>query len=121
MSDVSWSAAHLEDLGEGPGFRKVRAALGVEAFGVNAIVLPPGEASRFHYHERQEELYFLHAGSVEIEFGGGASRRLGPGDFVRVEAHTRRRLRNVGDGDAVYVCVGGAGGYVGRDGAPAEA
>ena len=29
-------------MGEGPGFRKVRKALGVEALGVNATVLPPG-------------------------------------------------------------------------------
>jgi hypothetical protein len=27
-----------------------------------------------------------------------------------------RRIRNVGEGDAVYVVVGGADGYVGRDG-----
>jgi len=32
----------LDELGEGPGFRKVRAALGVTAFGINGIVLPPG-------------------------------------------------------------------------------
>jgi hypothetical protein len=31
----------LDELGEGPGFRKVRAALGVTAFGVNAVVYPP--------------------------------------------------------------------------------
>ena len=40
------AAAHLDDLGEGSGFRKVRAALGVSAFGVNAIVLPRASASR---------------------------------------------------------------------------
>jgi hypothetical protein len=31
----------LDELGDGPGFRKIRGALGVEAFGVNAIVFPP--------------------------------------------------------------------------------
>jgi mannose-6-phosphate isomerase-like protein (cupin superfamily) len=115
-----WAAAHLEDMGDGPGFRKVRRTLGVEAFGVNAVVVPPGEVSRFHYHERQEEVYFVHSGALQIEFGGGEVRSLRAGEFVRVDPATRRRLRNVGETDAVYVCVGGAGGYVGHDGRPAE-
>lgn len=115
-----WAAAHLEDMGEGPGFRKVRAELGVEAFGVNAIVLPAGYASRYHAHDEQEELYFLHAGTVDLELGDGSVRHVRAGDFVRVEPQVARRLRNVGDGDAVYVCVGGKGGYVGRDGRPVE-
>jgi quercetin dioxygenase-like cupin family protein len=115
-----WAAAHLDDLGSGPGFRKVRGELGVEAFGVNAIVLPAGMVSRFHTHDEQEELYFLHSGEIDMEFGGGEVRHMHAGDFVRVAAPTPRRLRNVGDGDAVYVCVGGKGGYVGRDGRPVE-
>ena len=61
-----YALAHLDDLGEGPGFRKVRRALGVTAFGVNAIVYPPGLRPGLHAHERQEELYFVHAGEVEI-------------------------------------------------------
>ena len=106
----------LERLGEGPGFRKIRSPLGVTAFGVNAIVLPAGIETGRHYHERQQELYFLHAGRVEIEFGDGATQTLQAGGIARVDAATVRRIRNVGDGDAVYVIVGGADGYVGRDG-----
>ena len=50
-------------------------------------------------------------------FGDGEERhRLGPGGIVRVDAHTVRQIRNVGDSDAIYVCVGGKDGYVGRDG-----
>ncbi len=48
---AGWAACELEDLGDGPGFRKVRRALGVDAFGVNAIVLPAGMETGFHYHE----------------------------------------------------------------------
>ena len=51
---------------EGPGFRKVRRALGVTAFGVNAIELPAGFETGRHYHEEQEELYFVHRGRIEI-------------------------------------------------------
>ena len=66
-----WTTANLDDLGEGPGFRKIRRPLGVEEMGVNAIVLPPGIEQNTHWHERQEELYFLHRGEIEMEFGDG--------------------------------------------------
>jgi mannose-6-phosphate isomerase-like protein (cupin superfamily) len=111
-----YAVGGLDDLGDGPGFRKVRKGLGVTAFGVNAIVLPPGIETGFHYHDTQEELYFVHRGAVEIEFGDGSVHRLGEGSFARVDAATVRKLRNPGDVDAVYVCAGGANGYVGRDG-----
>ena len=87
------------------------------AFGVNAIVLPPGYATPAHHHERQQELYIVLDGEIEITLGG-ETRTLGPGGLARVDA---------GDGrgrcatsrptvEATYVCVGGDGGYVGRDG-----
>jgi len=113
-----YSAGTLDALGEGPGFRKVRKALGVTAFGVNAIVLPEGYTGGPHFHERQEELYFVHQGRVEFRFGedGAETCTLGPGGLLRVAPETVRAFRNAGKGDAIYVCVGGEGGYVGRDG-----
>ena len=111
-----YAVADLGDLGDGPGFRKIRRALGVEEFGVNAVVMPPGIDSGFHFHEHQEELYFVHSGTVEIEFGDGSTHQLGPGGLARVAAPTLRKVKNVGDEDAVYVVVGAKGGYVGRDG-----
>ena len=111
-----WSAAHLDDLGEGYGFRKIRKELDVTAFGVNAIVLPAGVWTSRHFHERQEELYFVHRGTIEFEFGDDERVRLEAGGMVRVGASTVRRMGNVGEEDAVYVIVGGEGGYVGRDG-----
>jgi quercetin dioxygenase-like cupin family protein len=111
-----YAVGHLDDLGEGPGFRKVRKGLGVTAFGVNAIVLPAGFETGFHSHEVQEELYFVHQGVIEIEFGEGSVERLEEGGFARVDAPTSRKIRNVGETDAVYLCAGGKDGYVGRDG-----
>lgn len=111
-----YAIAHLEDLGDGPGFRKVRTGLGVTAFGVNAIVLPPGLETGFHYHDTQEELYFVHRGAIEMEFGDGSMARLREGGLARVDAATVRKIRNVGEVDAVYLCAGGKDGYVGRDG-----
>ena len=111
-----YAIGHLDDLGDGPGFRKVRKGLDVTAFGVNAIVMPAGIETGFHYHDVQEELYFVHSGVIEMEFGDGSIERLQEGAFARVDAATPRKLRNMGDTEAVYLCVGGKDGYVGRDG-----
>jgi mannose-6-phosphate isomerase-like protein (cupin superfamily) len=111
-----YAVASLDGLGEGYGFRKIRSGVGVTEFGANAIVLPAGIDTGPHMHERQQELYFVHSGEIEIEFGDGASHRLRPGGVARVDAPTVRTIRNHGPDDAVYVVVGGEGGYVGRDG-----
>jgi mannose-6-phosphate isomerase-like protein (cupin superfamily) len=112
-----YAVGNLDDLGEGYGFRKIRKGLGVSAFGVNGIVLPPSYETGSHLHEEQEELYFVHRGRIEIEFGDGSSHELGAGGLARVDAPTVRKIRNSSDSeDAVYVIVGGKDGYVGRDG-----
>jgi mannose-6-phosphate isomerase-like protein (cupin superfamily) len=115
-----YAAGNVEQMGEGPGFKKIRRLLGVSAFGINAIVLPAGIETGTHWHDEQEEVYFVHRGEVEFEFGDGSTIKLGPGGVVRVDAATKRKIRNVGDGDAIYVVVGGKGGYVGRDGRAPE-
>jgi mannose-6-phosphate isomerase-like protein (cupin superfamily) len=111
-----YALGHIDAMGEGYGFRKIRRALGVSAFGINAIVIPPGYATGAHYHDEQEETYFVHRGTLEMELGGGERHRLGPGAVARVDPQTTRKLRNVGGEDGVYVVVGGKDGYVGRDG-----
>jgi quercetin dioxygenase-like cupin family protein len=116
VNGEGWSVASLDALGSGPGFRKIRQELGVTAFGINAIVLPAGYGGAKHYHEEQEETYFVHEGQVEFEFGDGAKQVLGPGGIARVDAQTVRGLRNVGDSDATIVIAGGKDGYIGRDG-----
>jgi mannose-6-phosphate isomerase-like protein (cupin superfamily) len=115
-----YAVGSLDGMAQGPGFRKVRRELGVTAFGVNAIVLPGGYDTGSHYHEEQEELYFVHSGEIEITFGDGRSFRLGEGGLARVDASTVRGVRNPTDGESVYVIVGGKDGYVGRDGKTAE-
>jgi mannose-6-phosphate isomerase-like protein (cupin superfamily) len=115
-SGEGYAVGHLDDLGDGYGFRKVRKGLDVTAFGVNAIVMPPGIETGRHYHELQEELYFVHRGCLEMEFGDGSTHRLEEGAFARVDAATLRKVRNVGETDVIYLCAGGKDGYVGRDG-----
>ncbi len=111
-----FAVASLDGLGDGPGFRKIRRQLGVTAFGVNAVVLPAGVETGRHYHDEQEELYFVHQGTLEFEFGNGSKHVLGPGGLARVDASCVRKIKNMGDGDAIYVVAGGKDGYVGRDG-----
>jgi uncharacterized cupin superfamily protein len=111
-----YAVGHIDDMGDRYGFRKVRRALGVTAFGVNAIALPPGYDAGRHFHDEQEELYFVHRGTVEFRFEDGSAHRLEPGGAVRVDAATVRGMANVGEDDAVVFIVGGKDGYVGRDG-----
>ena len=112
---MAHSFGSLDEMGEGYGFRKVRRALGVTAFGINALVYPPGQEGFFHYHDLQDEVYFVHAGLARFEVDG-ESRNLGPGDFCHVESTTPRRVSNTGDEDLVLIVVGGKDGYVERDG-----
>jgi uncharacterized cupin superfamily protein len=110
-----YAVANVDALADGPGFRKVRRALGVTAFGVNAIEIPPGYETGRHFHEEQEELYFVHRGRIQITLND-ETHELGPGGLARVDAATVRKIKNVGDEPAVYLVTGGKDGYVGRDG-----
>jgi mannose-6-phosphate isomerase-like protein (cupin superfamily) len=112
---MGYATTTLDELGDGPGFRKVRQALGVTAFGVNAIVFPPGQDGFLHYHDVQDELYFVHRGRARFQVGD-ETFELGPGGIVHVESTTPRKIANAGDEDLVVLAVGGKGGYVERDG-----
>jgi mannose-6-phosphate isomerase-like protein (cupin superfamily) len=112
---MTHSFSTLSELGDGYGFRKVRKALGVQAFGVNAIVYPPGYEGFLHYHDEQDELYFVHSGTALFEVDG-ETRELGPGGLCHVESTTPRKVSNAGADDLVLLAIGGKGGYVERDG-----
>src|SRR6266550_2669698 len=58
---MAYTFGTIDELGDGV-FRKVRQELGVTAFGVNVLVIPSGVEARPHFHEEQDELYFVHAG-----------------------------------------------------------
>jgi mannose-6-phosphate isomerase-like protein (cupin superfamily) len=115
-----YAVASLDSLGDGPGFRKIRKPMGVTAFGVNALVVPPGYGGPNHFHEEQEELYFVHKGKARFEFGDGTEHEVGPGGVVWADAPCVRRFHSIGDEDLVLVAVGGKDGYVGRDGRAAD-
>jgi quercetin dioxygenase-like cupin family protein len=106
----------VDELGEGYGFRKVRHALGVTAFGVNVVVFPPGYEGFRHWHDEQDELYFVHRGRARVEVGDEV-RELGEGGLLHVESTMPRLVSNASDSeDLVLLIVGGKDGYVARDG-----
>ena len=115
---MSYAFGSIEEMGDGV-FRKVRQELGITAFGVNVLVLAPGVDARPHFHEEQDELYFVHAGRARFALPGEA-RELGPGELCNVESTTPRQISSVGDEDLVLLVVGAKDGYVGRDGQPTD-
>ena len=112
---MGYQVSSLDELGEGYGFRKVRQPLGVTAFGVNALVFPARYEGPNHYHDRQDELYFVHRGTATFTFDG-EEHEVGEGGIVHVESTTHRMISNRTDGDLVLFIVGGKDGYVERDG-----
>jgi mannose-6-phosphate isomerase-like protein (cupin superfamily) len=112
---MGYQVSSLDALGDGPGFRKVRAALGVTAFGVNGLVFPPRYEGPNHFHDEQDELYFVHRGTATFTIDG-EEHEVGEGGLVHVESTTHRQIANRTDGELVLLIVGGKGGYVERDG-----
>ena len=76
----------------------LRRRLGVTAFGLNQIMLRPGQRGRIHRHEHQEEVYLVLSGTLTLEVEGEA-RDLAAGDLARIGPEVRRRMVNLGPGD----------------------
>ena len=112
---VSHAHTTIDELGE-ETFRKVRRALGITAFGANVLVIEPGVVGRAHYHEEQDELYFVHEGRAVFDLPDERVE-LGTGGLLHVESKTPRRVSNPGPDRLVMLVVGAKDGYVGRDGA----
>jgi len=112
---MGYAISSIDELGEGFGFRKVRRELGITAFGANFVVYPPHYEGFHHFHDTQDELYFVHSGRARLEVGDEV-RELGPGAVVHVESTTPRKFSNAGDEPLVMLVIGGKDGYVERDG-----
>jgi uncharacterized cupin superfamily protein len=98
-------------------FRLIRRALGVTAFGINQIDMPPG-AKGFEHDEadtRQEEVYLALAGSGVLRVDGTAIE-LRPGRYVLVTPEATRAVE-AGPEGLSWICVGGVPGgpYVVRE------
>ena len=78
--------------GYGGVFKQIRRRLGVSAFGINQVDLPPGAAGREHDHAEsgQEEVYLVLAGSGIMRVDGDEVP-LEPGRYVFVSAASTRQ------------------------------
>lgn len=97
-------------------FRRLRRELGVESFGINLLVMEPGQRSRIHRHEHQEEVYLPLRGQLTLVIEGEEEHVLGTGDLARVGPHARRQLVNRGHERLELLALGGHGTHEGRDG-----
>jgi quercetin dioxygenase-like cupin family protein len=99
----------------GERFLPLRRQLGVSSFGINQIVLQPGQRGRIHRHKNQEEVYLVLEGTLTLLIEGERTE-LAIGEVMRVAPQVRRQLVNRGPGRVVVIALGGAGEHVGRDG-----
>ena len=96
-------------------FQRLRAELGVTSFGLNQIVLRPGQRGRIHGHRRQEEVYLVLEGTLDVVVEGEETT-LERGELMRVAPGVRRQLVNRGPDTVHLLAIGGAGEHEGRDG-----
>jgi len=114
MMEDGTTTAHL-DPETGERFLPLRRQLGVSTFGMNQIVLQPGQRGRIHRHQRQEEVYLVLEGTLTLMVEGEASD-LDQGMVIRVAPTVRRQLVNLGPDRVVLLALGSAGEHQGRDG-----
>ena len=96
-------------------FLPLRRMLGVTSFGLNQILLRPGQRGRIHRHSGQEEVYLVLSGTLTLGVEG-EERELAQGELARVAPGVRRQLVNKGGEDVLLLALGGANEHVGRDG-----
>ena len=96
-------------------FLSLRRALGLTSFGMNQMVLQPGQRGRIHRHQHQEEVYLILEGRLTL-IVEGEETQLSEGELVRVAPGLRRQLVNRGRARLLLLALGGAGEHHGRDG-----
>src|ERR1700722_2721047 len=93
----------------GGALARVRAEMGITAFGVQVVDLPPNSGAlapeHDHEHDGQEELYLLLSGAAEVVVPDGVVP-LDAETFLRLGPAVRRRIRS-GPAGARVLMVGG--------------
>jgi mannose-6-phosphate isomerase-like protein (cupin superfamily) len=78
----------------GGGFKRARAELGVEAFGMQVLDMPPNYGDypeHDHAESQQEEVFVVLRGSADVEVDGERFS-IDPETFVRVGAEAKRKV-----------------------------
>lgn len=104
----AWVAKRIDEMERafGGALVRLRAELGVTAFGLQVADLPPDSGNlapeHDHDHDGQEEVYLLLDGSGEVVLDG-TPVALARDTFVRIGPHVRRRLRGGPQGARVLM------------------
>lgn len=113
MSEEAYLGRAIDDLPDlWDGFaRLVREGMGVSAFGVQIMDLPPDYETKSHDEadSGQQELYVGLRGAGAVVIEGGERLQLDPEHLVRVDAGVGRVLTSGPDGLRV-LCIGGVPG-----------
>jgi mannose-6-phosphate isomerase-like protein (cupin superfamily) len=112
--ETGFAFASLNPDAEGR-FVSLRRELGVTSFGINQVLLRPGQRGRIHRHEHQEEVYVVLQGTLTLLIEG-EPRELRQGDLARVAPDVRRQLQNRHGEPLLILAAGSAHEHVGRDG-----
>jgi uncharacterized cupin superfamily protein len=90
--------AHRDDCETTGDWRLVRRTLGLEAFGINIVDVPPGGQIPEHdeLDRDQEEVFFVLGGDATIVVDG-EGHPAPSGTLARLDPEHRRTVRNDGD------------------------
>jgi uncharacterized cupin superfamily protein len=111
MSDYTAKKISDMEAGFGGGFVKARAELGVTAFGMQVIQLPPNYSDypeHDHAESGQEEVFIAIGGSGHMEVGGDRVELDGD-TMVRVASEVKRKVFS-GDQGLRMLVIGGSPG-----------
>lgn len=105
---------HIQNAKDITGHASAHGEIVYELFGTAAgrsaahslaqIVIPPGKASRKHYHPEAEESYYILAGTAHLELDSEHAT-LTSGDSVVIRPPQVHQIRNAGSDDLVLLAV----------------
>lgn len=68
------------------------------------LQLPPGVHPRVHRHPGGEEIFVIHEGTAEFDFGDGQVRTVEPGTFLYAPAGQEHTFTVLGDKPLLMMC-----------------
>jgi uncharacterized cupin superfamily protein len=94
---MSFTLAHRDDCETTGNWRLVRRTLGLRAFGLNVVEIPPGEQIPEHDEtdRDQEEVFYVLSGSPTLIIDG-EDHAVRAGTFARLDPVHSRTVRNDG-------------------------
>ena len=99
-----YTKIHRDDCERNGDWSLVRRSLGLEAFGINLVTIPPGGSIPKH-DERdrdQEEVFFVVSGEPTLVIDG-EDHPARTGTFARLDPEHTRTVRNDGSGTATVL------------------